>query len=480
MGAVPLTVACSHVFGDGFAGSFQSGSSVVTRLREMNPHMADDDPVAWPLKLKSLVDSEYKFFRGTADLFYSYAHSSYRDWTDRPDVLVRLHGDVHLGNSGTYRVAGPAFDIQFGLVDMDETIEGPFQVDLLRGLVAVRLAVASDGRTMSGAESADVAGILVKSYRDGLTGVARCGDMERLHPAIAALAAMARKADMAAFVDEFITGDPPRFRVYRGAKGRIKEVMQPIESAERESVVDALWDYVRRRPVNSSGPVYRYADRGELDGDVGDVARWTRIGSSGSQGLRKYLILLRRPFAEPGPLLLQFKEEPPPAAVRAGLIVSCAAGAARAREVAEAHAQLQSATAWMIGWTAIGKRGYLVKTRDPFGGELDERAAAGAAGPGEAAAILGHAIGISHRQALMTSGRLDRFVAILSNIDGLAMQLDERSRELELHLRGLYGALLADDEAHLMVGQAEEFIHSVIRTTQPAPSAAPAAQIAGD
>src|SRR6185295_9490363 len=91
-----------------------------------------------------------------------------------------------------------------------------------------------------------------------------------------------------------------------------------------------------------------------------DVARWTRVDSGGSQGVYKFLVLVDRPFADgDAPMIFQFKQQPEPAAARAGLVdEKCATD--RAREVAGSFDRLLDWPKPFVGAAVLEGRGYLV------------------------------------------------------------------------------------------------------------------------
>ncbi len=88
--------------------------------------------------LTELAGSPFKFFRGTALLFY-------RDMVGQDSHMpsVMALGDVHPGNFGVMPDQNGA--PIFGVNDFDETIYAPFTWDLKRGSVGFWIAAAEDG-----------------------------------------------------------------------------------------------------------------------------------------------------------------------------------------------------------------------------------------------------------------------------------------------------------------------------------------------
>lgn len=100
------------------------------RIEQRNPGATE--------KFDELSGSLFKFFRGTALLFY-------RDMVGQDNEMpsVMALGDVHPGNFGVMpdRDGAPIF----GVNDFDETIYAPFTWDLKRGAVGFWLAAAEEG-----------------------------------------------------------------------------------------------------------------------------------------------------------------------------------------------------------------------------------------------------------------------------------------------------------------------------------------------
>lgn len=107
-------------------------------LREDHARRIEDRHPGASKKFGELSDSLFKFFRGTALLFY-------RDMVgqdaDMPTVMAL--GDVHPGNFGIMpdKNGAPIF----GVNDFDETIYAPFTWDLKRGSVGFWIAAAEVG-----------------------------------------------------------------------------------------------------------------------------------------------------------------------------------------------------------------------------------------------------------------------------------------------------------------------------------------------
>ena len=123
-------------------------------------------------KFDELAGSVFKFFRGTALLFY-------RDMAGEdawmPTVLCL--GDVHPGN---YGVMPNADNVPiFGVNDFDEAYYAPFTWDLKRGAVGFVLAAEEEGG-LGGKKQRKIARRFVEGYIDGIRRFAE-DDTEQEH-----------------------------------------------------------------------------------------------------------------------------------------------------------------------------------------------------------------------------------------------------------------------------------------------------------
>ena len=65
------------------------------------------DPLGFPMKVRNLSTSTYRFSRGSKELFYVWCATHTVDWLTDDAAYLRIHGDLHLGNMGAYPAAGP-------------------------------------------------------------------------------------------------------------------------------------------------------------------------------------------------------------------------------------------------------------------------------------------------------------------------------------------------------------------------------------
>ena len=455
-----LVCACAE---EGGADDKQNVSAdVFSRIADLHTRLSHENAVELPMKMRSLLSGEFQFYRGSADLYYDWCAKHASDWADDKAAFLRLHGDIHIGNIGTLRTIGPGGTaIGFGLVDFDETVEGPFQLDLLRGAVSLRFAARDHDHPLADESWHRVVAAMCDAYAEAISGKVSVARLEAEHKSIRAL------------MDEASSGKPwkhakkylmkkrdDKFARVRLKKKKPSDIMDPVDANTRSEVINALWDardLRGKRLVDSIG----LSDRDRLDAAVRDVARWTRLGSAGSQGLSKFLVLLdRKVIGEHGPFIIELKEEPAPAAERAGYLAASKGGKTRARDVVEGHERLWMQSPWCVGYSAIGDKGFLVRSKGPWAEELDEDDFKGMAGAMRAAKIIGSSVGMAHRAGLRSATGNNQAVVqtIQDRLAKAAAEIEQRGKLLDDHLRAQFNNLKNDPRAAKLVQQADAYV----------------------
>ncbi len=444
------------------AKNLQIAADVFTRIGDLNAHLSQEKATELPMKMRSLLSGEFQFYRGSADLYYDWCAKHASDWADDKAAFLRLHGDIHIGNIGTLRTIGPGGTaIGFGLVDFDESVEGPFQLDLLRGAVSLRFAARDQDSPLADESWHRVVAAMCDAYAEAISGKVSVARLEAEHKSIRGL------------MDEASSGKPwkhakkylmkkrdDKFARVRLKKKKPSDIMDPVDANARSEVINALWDardLRGKRLVDSIG----LSDRDRLDAAVRDVARWTRLGSAGSQGLNKFLVLLdRKVIGEHGPFIIELKEEPAPAAERAGYLAASKGGKTRARDVVEGHERLWMQSPWCVGYSAIGDKGFLVRSKGPWAEELDEDDFKGMAGAMRAAKIIGSAVGMAHRAGLRSATGNNQAVVqtIQDRLAKAAAEIEQRGKLLDDHLRAQFNNLKNDPRAAKLVQKADAYV----------------------
>lgn len=460
LGSMTLWIAATGLMALSAAGRLRTATTLEF-LRAVNPHLVAQGELAMALKVHSLMEDDLAFFRGTADLFYLWCGDHATDWLTHHRLEVRLHGDLHIGNIGTYRVASrTGLDLRFGIVDLDETIRGPYQLDLLRALTSLHFAAARGDFTFSQQRAASLAPEMCAQYQASMLAADRDSALRLEFLLVQQTLHEALDNEFDAYLAEYVVGDPLRFKSCRlNGDGAVLEVMGAVDKALSADVIDGLWSYLSGGTNETTRSLFRWKNRGQLAEGVLDVVSWVRLGSSGSQGLRKFLVLLDHPLiGTDQPLILQLKEEPTPAATRAGVLDS-SLGIDRAAEVADAYGQLARPAKWLVGHTSIRGHGYLVKTKDPWGVELSPKDIHTFSDLKKTAGLMGLLLGRAHRTALsQCAGGRDAILEIGEDVMNQVPSLTEHSRDVTAYLRMQRRQLRSDPEAQLLEQRAEKYI----------------------
>lgn len=437
-------------------------SPVLAEYVKNYPNLSIEDARELPMRLRSLLQDEYMFFRGTADEFYRWCVVHCADWRDSLESWVLLHGDVHIGNVGAFSMDGERDSIRFGLVDLDECFEGPFQLDLLRALVSIRFAARSRGAVIDDAFTQNAANVLVESYVAAMRGDLTESALKS-EPAVAALLKKSARNSPAAVLKKYVVENgESRFRRVRLKGGEVTDILDPVDPPTRQAVTDAMGRYIFEGCDAAVRRQFALDSHADVAASLLDVARRTRIRSSGSQGVHKYFVLLRRPLADrPEDYIFEMKEQPVPAAIRAGFAPRRADDPAA--RVARALHRYYGDWPQLVGHTQMNGRSFEVTLRDPFAEELeldDFPRVETPEGAGHMACILGAVIGMAHRTDLQSSSRTAAVHAITVIAAGLSQDLAGRAAEADAHLRNQYDRLRKDSVVMRQVEEANSALQA--------------------
>ncbi len=262
-----------------------------------------------PIRYQRMKQNPLAFFRGAALLMaQDLARGS------STTLYVQLCGDAHLSNFGIF--SSPERRLVFDVNDFDETETGPFEWDVKR-LVA-SLAVASEQLGHSASRQEEIALRAAEKYR---TAMIEFSSMSRLGVWYSQLDLTLAMKELRGFFSD-------------GARRKIEDIFQRVESTHSEESYSAAIEYVRGAPRFLNDPphftplnsysdstlrvkdvdeiVERYvttlsSDRVALLGQfqIRDVARHVvGVGSVGTECLA--VLLTGRDDRDP--LLLQIKE----------------------------------------------------------------------------------------------------------------------------------------------------------------------------
>lgn len=326
-------------------------------LRSFGTYLNPADDLAWPVKVRAIDKDEYHFWRGTRDLFYRWCLDNCRDWPRERSNTVVSHGDLHLGNMGSYAAAGGWGRLAYGLVDFDESARLPFQFDLLQGIITFDLIARENGIELAPADREALHSTLFSTYADQL-------GKPTTNPGLAAMLKARDDVPYAEEVDQFTENG--HFKRVIEKKGDISDILRPVDRATRNGMAGALAEAVQHDARLAA--LLKPYDTVDFEDCILDVAERTRVDSSGSQGLSKILVLLREPFRDqPGNGLIYLKQQIPAAAERAELVPAVPGPPGR-RYVHDldllTHGQSLAAS-----WCDLAGKSYWVSIKEPWSNE---------------------------------------------------------------------------------------------------------------
>jgi len=167
-----------------------------------------------PSRFGRMSASPFAFYRGAAALMAADLAA-----TPTSGLRVQACGDAHLMNFGAF--ATPERNVIFDINDFDETLPAPFEWDLKR--LAASVVIAAQYLRLPNSETARVATVVVREYRDRMADYA----------SMRALDVWYDKIDLQRFEDR--SGDPDVVRAAR------KRMADRIEAEKRKSLADHFY-----------------------------------------------------------------------------------------------------------------------------------------------------------------------------------------------------------------------------------------------
>lgn len=334
--------------------------------RNYGPYCVPGDDLSFPMKVRGLLGGRYAFWRGSRDLYFTWCRDNAKDWLADSGAYLTNHGDLHLGNIGTYaRAGGQVGSTSFGPVDFDETAQLPFQIELLQGLITLRLA-ARENNVELGGRREELARTLFESYRSAVASAKTTRELISDQHRVGKFIEEAQKHSYDVTLGKFTANG--QFRPYvQTKKMPLKEILRPAK--ER---TDDVARGIAQALDNSPGAkaAFRYSDVETIRRSIKDVALRTRLESVGSQGLKKYLVLLDRPLKGIDmDVVMYIKQEIPAAAERTGAIKFDPR--TPGRRCSEDMNLLTNPTAYLNSWCEIGKESYWVSFKEPWSEEIE-------------------------------------------------------------------------------------------------------------
>jgi uncharacterized protein (DUF2252 family) len=421
-------------------------------VRHYAPYCEAGDDLAFPMKVWGLSKDQHTFWRGSRELYFAWCRTHARDWLDDRGAYVLAHGDLHLGNIGAYPSAGQLGATSFGPVDFDETARMPFQVELLQGLIAIRLSARENGIDLSGRRE-ELAREMLGAYRAAIVSGKTTRELVSAERQIGKFIDQAQKHSYDKTLGRF-TDNGQFLRYVQSKKSQSqglapKEILRPAMD-RADDLAQGLAEAIGRSPA--AREAFRYADAGTIRQSMKDVSLRTRLESVGSQGLKKYLVLLERPLRGMDvDVVLYLKQEIPAAAERAGAIPMDPRPPGR--RCSEDMDQLTNPTAYLNAWCDVGNESYWVTFKEPWSEEIESEMAKDYPSLRMLARVWGSVAGAMHR----ANGDP---AAILERLDrpGVFDQIRHRSTLYMAELDRQYDDFTHDSRARAEAAKAQRRI----------------------
>lgn len=307
-----------------------------------------------PIRYGRMSVSPFTFLRGSAAVMA-------RDLASRPSTGIRVQccGDCHLLNFGAY--ATPERNLVFDVNDFDETLEAPFEWDLLRLGASLHVAALDNGFTATDARSAVLRA--VAQYRMAMARLAGMSDLAVWYarvdvPALDALVPPDRRKAFRRGVRKARSRDNMQALGKLGtisADGSLRIADQPplIEHVDGPSADPAIIAELTRRYRGTLQDDrarlldrYRFRDSARKVVGVGSVGTDSRVA-------------LFTGADDSDPLFLQMKE------ARASVLAPYAGASPfrhQGQRVVEGQRLMQAASDMFLGWySGTNRRHYYVR-----------------------------------------------------------------------------------------------------------------------
>src|SRR5688572_21356312 len=352
-----------------------------------------EDPHSFPMKVWAVSQDQFAFWRGGRDVFFRWVKDNCDDWLADKGAYVLNHGDLHLGNIGSYAREGRLGATSFGMTDFDDTARLPFQIELLQGLISLRLAARENNIQLNGARRDELARAMVDAYRAAILSEKSTSELVAGEQRLGQFVDQAQKDSYQAILQKFTDGQGKFKSIVTSPKDKAKEILRPAMERAND-----LAKGIAQGLANSpeSAALFNYTDEQTIRKSIKDVAVRTRLESVGSQGLKKYLVLLSRPLKGLDmDVILYVKQEIPAAAERAGAIPRDPRSPGR--RSSEDMETLINPEAFLNTWCDIGGESYWVTFKEPWSEEIDVAKIKNYDDLRAMAAVWGKVVGVAHR-----------------------------------------------------------------------------------
>jgi uncharacterized protein (DUF2252 family) len=260
--------------------------SVIDRIRQFDAGLLKPQ---LKLKYKTMSESPFRFFRGTAPLFYEDLQKE-EHFSHSPACW--LCGDMHIENFGSFK--GDNKLVYFDVNDFDEALLGPILWDLTRAVASIYTAFYS--LTIPEKQAKKAAKLYLKTYGSVLAeGKARYVDAHTATGIVAYFLKKTRKRKQEDLLMEMTCRKNKRVRIKKDGKELVK-----LDKPDKAALSKAFMGWMK----SNAQPPNHFK--------VEDVC--FQAAGTGSLGSKRYLFLIRKKKDKEKFRLIDMKQATPSAA----------------------------------------------------------------------------------------------------------------------------------------------------------------------
>jgi hypothetical protein len=414
------------------------------------PLMSPEDPLGFAMKVRNLSADPYRFWRGAKEPFYAWAkdNPTVQQWLNDAAARIVVHGDLHPGNIGLYASHGKfGRELAFGAVDFDETAKLPFQVELLQGAITFQLLAREKSMKLTDADTRQLIDAILEAYRTTLDSDKTATELLQQDPWVGKLLREAEKDKYKEELEKYVEGDKFVQRVL-DKRGKVKEVLR--ETKGKGTFADAVEEALLHTPDGKD----LFADADIKKKSVEHIARRTQLEAAGSEGLNKFLVLLKRKKG-PNHLILYLKQQVPASAERSGFIEKDPRPPGQ-RSSDDMHLLLNPPV-YFNSWCNMDGLSYRVTIKEPWTETLEGGDLRTMYDLQQMARIWGVVAGSMHRQ------QKDKVAAIKERLTpDLTNHLRELSTSYAARARGDFEKFAADRRTREQINKADAELRSLV------------------
>jgi uncharacterized protein (DUF2252 family) len=364
-----------------------------TIRRSTGSYLGERDPLGFGLRMHAVLQSPYALWAGSPELFFNWAKSNAAELASQRDPVIPCHGNPVPASLGSYVQEGAFGRLAVGLMNCDDAAAIPFQLELLQGVITLRLMAQEKKLQLSEEQIDQLLSALIERY-----GAAASSDRNATahlveDPWIARL--LSSQSPYTDVLERYTSVGQFRRAVNQDA-GEQRELLRPAADELSEPIATALASAVAGSRSLAQQCVYQ--NKEDFRAAIRDVARRLALRDPVNPGVKEYLVLLRRPLRDMDhDVILSFRQMIPPASERVGL--SQRDDAPGAQRVARFAATAVNPAAFLMAPAAVGNASYIITLFDPWSASLARQPVENFDDLVHLARIWATVTGASHHQA---------------------------------------------------------------------------------